>query len=90
MICYSIYSLYYSIYLSEFCSVVRRNMGRPRKENPLTNAERKRKWWQKNRDKDLKQKREAYARKQQTISTEELKIQREAARATKAMSRQKL
>ena len=39
---------------------------------------------------DLKQKREAYARKQQTISTEELKIQREAARARKAISRQKL
>ena len=64
-------------------------MGRPRKENLLTNAERKHKWQQKNRDKDFKQKREAYAQKQQTISTEELKI-REAARVRKAMSRKKL
>ena len=40
----SINSLYYSIYLSEFCSVFRRNMGRPRKKKPLTNAERKRRW----------------------------------------------
>ena len=65
-------------------------MGRSRKENPLTNAERKCKWQQKNWDKNLKQKREAYARKQQTISTEELKIQQEAACLRKAMSRQKL
>ena len=90
MIYYSIYSLYYSIYLSEFCFVFRRNMGRSRKENPLTNAERKCKWQQKNWDKNLKQKREAYARKQQIISTEELKIQQEAACVKKAMSWQKL
>ena len=90
MIYYSIHSLYYSIYLSEFCFVFRRNMGRSRKENPLTNAERKCKWQQKNWDKNLKQKREAYARKQQTISTEELKIQQEATCLRKAMSRQKL
>ena len=54
MIYYGIYSLHYSIYLSEFSSVFRRNMGRPRKENLLTNAERKHKWQEKNRDKDLK------------------------------------
>ena len=65
-------------------------MGRPRKENPLTNAERKCKRRQKNRDKDVKQKREAYAGKQQTISTGELKIQQEAACVRKAMSRKKL
>ena len=68
MIYYSTYSLSHSIYLSEFCFVFRRNMGRPRKENLLTNTERKCMWQQKNRDKDLKQKREAYARKQQIIS----------------------
>ena len=87
---YSIYSLYCSIHLSEFCSVFRRNMGRPRMENLLTNAERNRKWQQKNWDKELKQKREAYTWKQQTISTEELKIQQEAAHVRKVMSRQKL
>ena len=65
-------------------------MSRPRKENLLTNAERKCKWQQKHWDKDLKQKREAYAWKQQTISTEELKIQQEDACVRKTMSRQKL
>ena len=65
-------------------------MGRPRKENPLTNAERKCKWRQKNREKDLKQKREAYAQKQQTISTEELKIQQEVTQVRKPIPRQKL
>ena len=60
---YSIYSLYYSIYPSEFRSVFRRNMGKPRKENLLINAERIHKWRQKNQDKNLKQKREAYAQK---------------------------
>ena len=87
MINYGIYSLHYSICLSEFSSVFRRKMGRPRKENLLTNAERKHQWQEKNRDKDLKQKREAYAQKQQTISNKELKIQREAACVRKAMSR---
>lgn len=60
MIYYSIYSLYHSTYLSEFCFVFRRNMDRPRKENLLTNTERKRKWQQRNRDKDLKQKKEKH------------------------------
>ena len=64
---YSIYSFYYSIHLSELCSLSMRNMGSPRKDNPLTNAEIKCRWQEKNRDKDLTKKREAYAQKQQFL-----------------------
>ena len=78
------------MYLSKFYSVFRGNMDRSRKENLLTNAERKRKWWQKNWEEDLKQKREAYVQKQETISTKELRIQLDVAHVRKAMSRQKL
>ena len=61
-------------------------MGRPREENPLINATKKKcKWREKNQYKDLKQKREAYAQKQQTISTEELKIQQEVAHVRKIL-----
>ena len=78
------------MYLSKFYSVFRGNMDRSRKENLLTNAERKRKWWQKNWEEDLKQKREAYVQKQETISTKELRIQLDVAHVRKAMSRQKV
>ena len=54
---------------SKICenSLSMRNMGSPRKDNPLTNAEIKCRWQEKNRDKDGTKKREAYAQKQQFL-----------------------
>ena len=65
-------------------------MGRPKKECPLSNAERKRRWQEKHQDSHeerLAERRQKYSKRTMGLSEEDLNQQRELARQRKAKSR---